>query len=70
MPLYHKPRKGGLFGECNPTADIPRVVELYRQGLIKVDELVTNTYRLEDIHQGYADLMEGRNIRGVVVLEH
>ncbi len=70
MALFRKTIKGSLFGDCNPTADIPRVVELYRQGLIKVDELVTNTYRLEDINQGYADMMEGRNIRGVVVLEH
>lgn len=68
--LFRKTIKGSLFGDLNPVTDIPRLLQLYREGDIKVDELVTRTYKLEDINQGYADMMEGRNLRGVVVHEH
>ena len=35
-------------------------------GKVLLDELVTNTYSLEDINQGYEDMRNGTNIRGVV----
>ena len=31
--------------------------------------MVTRTYKLEDVNQGYADMLEGRNIRGVMLYE-
>ena len=43
---------------------------LYRTGDLKLDELITRRYRLEEINQGYQDMLEGRNIRGVIVHEH
>jgi Zn-dependent alcohol dehydrogenase len=46
------------------------MLDLYRAGKLKLDELVTNTYSLEEINQGYADLEAGRNIRGVIIHEH
>jgi S-(hydroxymethyl)glutathione dehydrogenase / alcohol dehydrogenase len=44
----------------------PRLVGLYKSGLLKIDEMVTSTYRLEDINQGYQDMLDGKNIRGVI----
>ena len=58
---------GSVFGGGNPGDDIPRMLELYRCGQLKLDELVTNRYRLEDINQGYRDMLAGRNLRGLVV---
>ena len=46
------------------------MLELYRYGHLKLDELVTTRYRLEDVNQGYRDLLDGRNIRGLIVHEH
>jgi S-(hydroxymethyl)glutathione dehydrogenase/alcohol dehydrogenase len=46
------------------------MLELYRDGRLKLDELVTTRYRLEDVNQGYRDLLDGRNIRGLIVHEH
>jgi alcohol dehydrogenase (nicotinoprotein) len=43
---------------------------MYRAGSLKLDELVTRRYRLDDINEGYADMLEGRNIRGVVEFGH
>jgi S-(hydroxymethyl)glutathione dehydrogenase/alcohol dehydrogenase len=64
--LFEKTIKGALFGSSNPRADIPRYLELYRLGQLKLDELVTREYRLEDINEGYQDMIEGRNIRGLI----
>ncbi len=70
LTLNRKHVKGSLFGDCNPTQDIKKMLALYRSGKLKLDELVTKQYKLEDINQGYADLDSGQNIRGVVIHEH
>jgi len=67
MAMWQKEIKGTIFGSLNPRYDIPRLLSMYREGLIKLDELVTKTYPLEDINQGYADMRAGTNLRGVVV---
>lgn len=67
VTLYEKRIQGALFGSCNPVFDIPKLLNLYRKGDLKLDELITQRYKLEDINQGYEDLLEGRNIRGVIV---
>ena len=46
------------------------MLELYRAGKLKLDELVTRTYTLDEVNRGYEDMMAGRNIRGVIIHEH
>ena len=70
MTLFKKTLKGTLFGDCNPTTDIPKILGLYQSGDIKLDELITRTYTLEQVNEGYRDLEEGKNVRGVMVHEH
>ena len=70
MTLFRKQIRGSLFGDCNPTQDIKKMLALYRSGKLKLDELVTKQYTLAEINDGYADLEAGRNIRGVIVHEH
>ena len=67
LTLMEKKLKGSLFGSSNPTADIPKLLELYRAGHLKLDELVTNTYTLDEVARGYEDMHAGKNIRGVIV---
>ena len=67
LVLYQKRLQGSLFGASAPTADIPWMIELYTSGKLKLDELVTATYKLDDIAQGFTDMHEGRNLRGIVV---
>jgi S-(hydroxymethyl)glutathione dehydrogenase/alcohol dehydrogenase len=69
MTLFRKSVKGSLFGDSNPTYDIPKILNLYRGGQIKLDELITNTYTLEEINQGYQDMRDGKNIRGMIIHE-
>ena len=66
MAMMRKELVGCIFGNANPRRDIPRILDLYGQGKLMLDELVTNTYSLEDINQGYEDMRNGTNIRGVV----
>ncbi|NYE19351.1 NDMA-dependent alcohol dehydrogenase [Microbacterium immunditiarum] len=62
--------QGGIYGGCSPLVDIPRLVSLYKSGQLKVEELITRRYKLEDVNQGYQDMLDGKNIRGVITLEH
>ena len=70
LTLFRKSVIGSLFGDCNPTADIPKILGLYQSGVIKLDEIITRTYRLDEVNEGYDDLMNGKNVRGVIVHEH
>jgi S-(hydroxymethyl)glutathione dehydrogenase/alcohol dehydrogenase len=70
LTLYQKRIQGSLFGACSPTADIPRQLELYRSGKLKLDELITTRYTLDQVAQGYEDMHAGRNIRGVILHDH
>lgn len=67
MALYEKQVRGSLFGSSNPHSQIPRLLSLYRQGVLKLDELVTTTYKLDDINQGYEDMRDGKNVRGMIL---
>jgi alcohol dehydrogenase (nicotinoprotein) len=67
---YQRQVRGALFGDCNPLYDIPRLLDLYRSGDLKLDELVSRRYRLDQVNEAYGDLAEGKNIRGVIVHEH
>jgi S-(hydroxymethyl)glutathione dehydrogenase/alcohol dehydrogenase len=70
LTLFRKTVKGSLFGDCNPTTDIPKILGLYQAGDLKLDEIITRTYTLDEVNEGYDDLLAGKNVRGVIVHEH
>ncbi len=61
--------QGHVFGMCNPLNDIPRLLRLYRAGQLKLEELITRRYSLDEVNQGYQDLDDGKLIRGVILHE-
>lgn len=67
LTLFQKRIQGSLFGESSPSKDILRFLAMYQAGTLKLDELVTNTYTLETINEGYADMHAGKNLRGVLI---
>jgi S-(hydroxymethyl)glutathione dehydrogenase/alcohol dehydrogenase len=69
LTLMEKRIQGSLFGSGDPFHDIPLMVQLYRAGDLKLDELITQTYSLDQINQGYQDMLDGKNIRGVILHE-
>lgn len=69
LTIMEKQVVGSIFGSANMRADIPKLLKLYREGQLDLDGLVTNTYKLGDINQGYQDMRDGKNIRGVLVYD-
>ncbi len=64
--LYQKRLQGSLFGASSPSKDIPALLEMYRQGRLKLEELITRRYTLEGLNEGYDDMRSGHNLRGII----
>ena len=60
-----KTLKGLIYGGLNPRASMPMLLSMYRNGHLKLDELVTRRYRLDQIYEATREMREGRNIRGI-----
>jgi len=69
LAMWQKEVRGVIFGAGNPRFDIPNLLALYKAGQLKLDELITSTYPLDQINQGYQDMRDGKNIRGVLVMD-
>ncbi|MGV0741892.1 NDMA-dependent alcohol dehydrogenase [Mycolicibacterium sp. XJ870] len=63
-----KSLKGSLYGEMNARASMPMLLSMYTEGNLKLDELITRRYRLDEINDAMKHLREGSNIRGVIDL--
>ena len=57
---------GSLYGSAAPKTEIPRLIDLYRTGSLKLDELLTRSYPIEEINQAYDALKSGETLRSVV----
>jgi S-(hydroxymethyl)glutathione dehydrogenase/alcohol dehydrogenase len=67
LTLEEKTLKGSYYGSARPREDFPRLMSLYSGGKLKLDELITHRYTLEEAPQAFADLAEGRNARGMII---
>jgi S-(hydroxymethyl)glutathione dehydrogenase/alcohol dehydrogenase len=67
LTFEEKTLTGSYFGSARPREDFPRLLALYRNKRLKLDELITRTYRIEEAAQAFADLASGKNARGVIV---
>jgi S-(hydroxymethyl)glutathione dehydrogenase/alcohol dehydrogenase len=69
LAMWNKEIKGTIFGSLNPRNDIPKLLGLYREGQLKLDELITKRYTLDEINVGYQAMRDGENIRGVIMYD-
>lgn len=67
MPFQEKVLTGSMYGGARPSVDFPRLLDLYKGGRLKLDELVTATYSIDQAQQAFDDLVAGVNARGVIV---
>jgi S-(hydroxymethyl)glutathione dehydrogenase/alcohol dehydrogenase len=67
LTLNEKQIVGAVYGSANPRSDIPKILELSSAGLVDLDAMITRTYPLEKVNDGYADMHAGANIRGVLI---
>jgi len=61
--------KGSYIGTCVPSRDLPRYIDLYMQGRLPVDKLLSGRLTLDEINHGFDRLHEGVAIRQVVMFE-
>jgi S-(hydroxymethyl)glutathione dehydrogenase / alcohol dehydrogenase len=59
--------KGSAFGGARGRTDVPKIVDWYMQGKIRIDELITHTMPLERINDAFQLMHAGQSIRSVVV---
>ncbi|TDQ79170.1 alcohol dehydrogenase [Sphingobacterium yanglingense] len=64
-----KSLKGCYLGSCVPSIDIPNFLELYKNGNLPVDKLITHRLKLEDINEGFERLASGEAIRQVIIFD-
>jgi S-(hydroxymethyl)glutathione dehydrogenase/alcohol dehydrogenase len=67
MVFEEKSLQGSYFGSSVPRIDFPRMLHLYMAGRLKLDELITHRYKIDEAPLAFADLESGRNARGVIV---
>ncbi|OZB54463.1 MAG: alcohol dehydrogenase [Thiomonas sp. 15-63-373] len=69
LTFEEKTLTGSMYGSARPRQDFPRLIALYRSGRLKLDELITQRYTIEQAAQAFADLQAGHNARGVIVFD-
>jgi S-(hydroxymethyl)glutathione dehydrogenase / alcohol dehydrogenase len=66
LTLMQKNLQGAVFGGGNPQYDIPQLLTMYQAGKLNLDEMITRQYKLEQINDGFQDMLDGKNIRGII----
>ncbi|MEY2925909.1 MAG: hypothetical protein RL367_386, partial [Pseudomonadota bacterium] len=59
--------RGTAFGGAKGRTDVPRIVDLYMDGKIQIDPMITHVLSLEEINQGFDLMHAGESIRSVVI---
>jgi len=67
LPFTAKTIKGCMYGSANFKVDFPMYLDLYQQGRLDLDRLITRTYSIDEAPEAFADLESGKNARGVII---
>ncbi len=69
LTAMRKTLKGSWFGNANLRKDIPHLLRLYMEGKLKLDEMITREYSLEQVNEGYEAMRKAENVRGLIRYE-
>lgn len=67
MPLSSKKVCGCIYGSTNAKVDFSKLLRFYEAGQLDLDRMCSRTYSIDEVSQGFEDLVEGRNVRGIIV---
>lgn len=56
-----------LYGQCKPAVDFPKILDHYLKKEMLLDELVTQTYPLDQLRDAFSDMLSGKNAKGVIL---
>ncbi len=65
--LQEKTLKGSIYGSARPSVDMPKLLDLYMRGRLKLDELVSRRISLEEINKAFEWMEKGEVARSVIV---
>ena len=68
LAMFNQALLGTVFGSQSPRVQVPNLLNL-RAGELKIDEIITQEYSLDQVQQGYEDQAAGTIVRGVVKFE-
>jgi S-(hydroxymethyl)glutathione dehydrogenase / alcohol dehydrogenase len=69
LPRSEKVLMGSWYGSAQPWNDLPKMVELYMNGRIKIDEMITRTYPLDRVNEAYQALADGEVARSIIAFD-
>ena len=67
--MAEKRIQGSTLGSNRFRYDLPRLIDLYLQGRLNLDDLISRTYRFDEINEGFALMLAGEVARGVIVFD-
>jgi S-(hydroxymethyl)glutathione dehydrogenase/alcohol dehydrogenase len=56
-----------LYGKCRPQVDFPQIVHHFEVGSLLLEEMITRTYKIDDLDKAFDDMLKGKNAKGVIV---
>ena len=66
LAMFNQALLGTVFGSQSPRVQVPNLLNLFESGELKIDEIITQEYTLDQVQQGYEDQAAGTIVRGVV----
>lgn len=60
---------GSYYGTANPSRDFPLYANLWKEGKLPLDKLISHRYPLDNINEAYADMLDGTSRKGVIVFD-
>lgn len=66
VSMSGKTLKGSMYGDANPHVDFPMLIELYQQGKLNLDDMISATYTIDEAAKAFDDMQSNKNARGVI----
>jgi S-(hydroxymethyl)glutathione dehydrogenase/alcohol dehydrogenase len=66
VSMSGKTLKGSMYGDANPHVDFPMLIDLYQQGKLNLDDMVSATYSIDEAAKAFEDMESNKNARGVI----
>lgn len=70
LAMMQKRIQGNVYGGWSPRVAVPILLDMYKNKKLKLDELITKKYTIDQINEAFADMHAGKNLRGVIIHEH
>ena len=66
VSMSGKTLKGSMYGDANPHVDFPMLINLYQQGKLNLDDMISATYTIDEAAKAFEDMESNKNARGVI----